>query len=71
MRKHAAEPTIQPSLYYTLGKLQIYKLREDYKRAKGSTYSLGEFHREFVRQGGVPLKLMRRILLPGDTSSTL
>ncbi len=61
-RRGAYNPTY---LYYTLGKLQIYKLREDYKRAKGSAYSLEQFHTDFVRQGGMPIKLMRQILLPG------
>jgi uncharacterized protein (DUF885 family) len=58
-------------LYYTLGKLQILKLREDYKKAKGKDFNLQQFHDEFVKQGGLPLKLMRKILLPGDQGSTL
>jgi uncharacterized protein (DUF885 family) len=67
-RRGAYNPTY---LYYTLGKLQIYKLRADYQKAKGSAYSLGEFHTQFVKQGGVPIKLIRRILIPGDTASVL
>lgn len=67
-RRGAYNPTY---LYYTLGKLQIYKLRADYQKAKGSAYSLGDFHTQFVKQGGVPIKLIRRILLPGDTASVL
>ena len=67
-RRGAWNPTY---LYYTLGKLQIYKLREDYKRAQGKNYSLHRFHSEFVRQGAIPIKLVRQILLPGDTSPTL
>jgi uncharacterized protein (DUF885 family) len=67
-RRGAYNPTY---LYYTLGKLQIYKLRADYQRAKGSAYSLEQFHDDFVKQGGIPIKLMRRILLPGDTGPTL
>lgn len=58
-------------LYYTLGKLQIYKLREDYKKAKGADYSLEKFHNEFIRQGSIPIKLIRKRMLPGDTGSTL
>lgn len=58
-------------LYYTLGKLQIYKLRDDYKAAKGKDFSLQKFHDEFVRQGGLPIKLIRKIMLPGDNGSTL
>ena len=58
-------------LYYALGKLEIYKLRADYRKAKGTAFSLREFHDQFVRQGGVPIKLIRRILLPGDTAAVL
>lgn len=62
-RRGAYNPTY---LYYTLGKLQIYKLREDYRKAKGAEYSLQTFHNDFIKQGGIPIKLVRRILLPGD-----
>ena len=67
-RRGAYNPTY---LYYTLGKLQIYKLRDDYQMAKGSGWSLKMFHDEFLKQGGVPIKIIRRILLPGDSGSTL
>ncbi len=67
-RRGAYNPTY---LYYTLGKLEIYKLRADYQKAKGSAYSLREFHDTFVKQGGLPIKLIRRIMLPGDTGSVL
>jgi uncharacterized protein (DUF885 family) len=67
-RRGAYNPTY---LYYTLGKLQIYKLRDDYKKLKGNAYSLEKFHNEFVSQGGLPIKLIRKILLPGDTGPTL
>ena len=67
-RRGAYNPTY---LYYTLGKLQIYKLRDDYQQAKGSHYSLKSFHDEFVRQGGVPIKVIRRILLPGNENPSL
>jgi uncharacterized protein (DUF885 family) len=62
-RRGAFNPTY---LYYTLGKLEILKLREDYKKAKGNAFSLETFHNEFVKQGGVPIKIVRQILLPGD-----
>ena len=67
-RRGAYDPTY---LYYTLGKLMIYKMREDYKKAKGSGYTPQGFHDEFVRQGGLPIPLMRRIMLPGDTAPLL
>jgi uncharacterized protein (DUF885 family) len=58
-------------LYYTLGKLQIYKLRADVQKARGKEFNLQSFHDEFVRQGGLPIKLIRRIMLPGDEGPTL
>ncbi|AMV29834.1 hypothetical protein VT84_35905 [Gemmata sp. SH-PL17] len=67
-RRGSYNPTY---LYYTLGKLQIYKLRDDYKKAKGADFRLQTFHDEFVRQGGLPIKLIRKIMLPGDTGPTL
>ncbi|MFO0798380.1 MAG: DUF885 domain-containing protein [Gemmataceae bacterium] len=70
--QEARRGTYNPTyLYYTLGKLQIYKLRADYQKAKGAAFSLRAFHDEFVRQGGLPIKLIRRIMLPGDTGPTL
>jgi uncharacterized protein (DUF885 family) len=70
--EEARRGTYNPTyLYYTLGKLEIYKLRDDYRRAKGGAYSLRSFHDAFVRQGALPLKLMRQILLPADTSGAL
>ena len=58
-------------LYYTLGKLQIIKLREDVKKAKGADFNLQKFHDDFVRQGGLPIKLIRRIMLPGEEGPSL
>jgi uncharacterized protein (DUF885 family) len=57
-------------LYYTLGKLQILKLREDYKAMKGEKFSLKEFHDEFMRQGAFPVKIIRKAML-GNDSPTL
>jgi uncharacterized protein (DUF885 family) len=70
--QEARRGTYNPTyLYYTLGKLQILKLREDYRKAKGPAYRLQTFHNDFVKQGGVPIKLIRRILLPGDEGPAL
>ncbi len=57
-------------LVYTLGKLQILKLREDYKKQKGDAFNLQEFHDKFMLQGGVPLKIIRKAML-GNDSPTL
>jgi uncharacterized protein (DUF885 family) len=66
-KRGTSDPTY---LYYTLGKLQILKLREDYKVMKGDQFSLQEFHNEFMRQGAVPVKIIRKAML-GNDSPTL
>jgi hypothetical protein len=57
-------------LYYTLGKLEILKLRADLEKKEGSQFSLRQFHDDFLKQGFPPIKIVRRALL-GDTSPTL
>jgi uncharacterized protein (DUF885 family) len=57
-------------LYYTLGKLQILKLRADLEKKEGEGFSLERFHDDFLKQGFPPIKIVRRALL-GDTSPTL
>jgi uncharacterized protein (DUF885 family) len=52
--------------YYTMGKLMILKLREDYKAKQGAGFSLQEFHDRFIRLGPLPLPLVRRAML-GET----
>ena len=57
-------------LYYTLGKLQILKLRADVQAKQGSAFSLKEFHNGFMQQGFPPIKIVRQAML-GDNSPTL
>lgn len=54
-------------LYYTLGKLEILKLREDYKKMRGSAFTLEEFHDRFMREGGPPIKIVRQAMLGNDS----
>jgi len=49
--------------YYTMGKLAILKLREDYHRQLGSAYTLQKFHDAFIALGPLPIPLVRRALL--------
>ncbi|HEY7058350.1 MAG TPA: DUF885 domain-containing protein, partial [Vicinamibacterales bacterium] len=49
--------------YYTMGKLMILKLRDDYKAKKGTEYTLRGFHDAFIRLGPLPLPLIRRAML--------
>lgn len=54
-------------LYYTLGKLEIMKLREDLKKKQGSAFSLETFHDNFMRQGFAPIKVIRKAMLHDDS----
>lgn len=54
-------------LYYTLGKLEILKLRSDVKAKQGATFNLQQFHDDFMKQGPVPIKIMRRAMLRDDS----
>ena len=66
-KRGTSDPTY---LVYTLGKLQIMKLRDDYKKKMGTAFTLQKFHDEFLRQGYPPVKIVRETLL-GDDSPTL
>jgi uncharacterized protein (DUF885 family) len=66
--KEAKRGTSDPTyLVYTLGKLEILKLREDYKAMKGGKYTLQDFHDAFLRQGTPPIKIVRKALLGNDS----
>lgn len=54
-------------LYYTLGKLEIMKLRDDVKAKQGAAFNLQQFHDDFMKQGPVPIKVMRRAMLRDDS----
>jgi uncharacterized protein (DUF885 family) len=60
-KRGTSDPTY---LYYTLGKLEILKLRQDYKKP------LLQFHDDFMKQGGAPIKIIREALL-GNTTPVL
>jgi uncharacterized protein (DUF885 family) len=50
-------------LYYTLGKLELLKLRADYKQQEGSNFSLQHFHDQILDHGMPPVRLLRSLLL--------
>jgi uncharacterized protein (DUF885 family) len=63
-RSEAMRGTFDPGyLNYTLGKLQILKLREDYKAQEGDKFSLKKFHDEMLKHGMPPIRLLREIML--------
>jgi uncharacterized protein (DUF885 family) len=63
-RQEALRGTYDPGyLNYTLGKLQILKLRDDYKAQQGDDFSLQKFHSELLNHGMPPIRLLREIML--------
>src|SRR5439155_1590731 len=54
-------------LNYSLGKMQILKLREDYKAQQGAEFSLEQFHNQLLDHGMPPIRLLREILLKDKT----
>lgn len=66
-KRGTSDPTY---LYYTLGKLEIMKLREDVKKKQGAAFSLEEFHNNFLREGFPPIKIVREAML-GDNTPAL
>ena len=64
----AMRGTFDPGyLNYSLGKLQILKLRDDYKAQEGANFSLEKFHNEVLDHGMPPIRLLREILLKDES----
>jgi uncharacterized protein (DUF885 family) len=63
-RAEAMRGTFDPGyLNYTLGKLQILKLLDDYKAQQGAEFSLQKFHNELLNHGMPPIRLLRELML--------
>jgi len=62
-KRGAGDPTY---LMYTLGKLEILKLRADYQQKMGAQFSLQDFHDRFIKAGTPPVKIVRRELMGAD-----
>jgi uncharacterized protein (DUF885 family) len=60
----AMRGTFDPGyLNYTLGKLEILKLRDDYKAQEGANFSAQKFHNELLNHGMPPIRLLRELML--------
>ncbi|MDP9104517.1 MAG: DUF885 domain-containing protein [Candidatus Eremiobacteraeota bacterium] len=57
--------------YYTLGKLEIFKLRADYEKKLGSAYTLARFHHDLLQYGDPAIPLLRPLLLGADDDGRL
>jgi uncharacterized protein (DUF885 family) len=63
-RQEATRGTFDPGyLFYTVGKLEILKLRDDYKKQERNNFSLKKFHDELLDHGMPPIRLLREKLL--------
>ena len=63
-RREALRGTFDPGyLNYTLGKLMIMKLREDYRQERGGNFTLKGFHDQLLSYGAPALPLLRETML--------
>lgn len=65
-RQQAARGTYDPGyLNYTMGKLMIRKLRDDWSSSRGGREAWKLFNDEFLSYGGPPIPLVRSQMMPG------
>ena len=70
-RREAERGAFDPTyLVYSVGKLMLLKLRQDYKQQQGKAFSLRSFHDTLLSQGTAPFWLHRQLML-GDDSGDL
>jgi len=73
-RSEALRGTMDPGYgFYTLGKLQLLKLRNDWKSQEGDRFSLIRFHDAVLNHGMPPIPMLRELLLrhPGGPDDAL
>jgi uncharacterized protein (DUF885 family) len=70
-RQQAARGTYDPAyLNYTMGKLMIRKLRDDWTATRGGRKAWRQFHDQFLTYGGPPIPMVRAQML-GRASGSL
>jgi len=68
-RQEATRGTFDPGyLFYTVGKLEILKLKDDYAKQQGNNFSLKKFHDQVLDHGMPPIGLLREQMLKGKTT---
>ncbi len=68
-RQQAARGTFDPGyLNYTMGKLMIRKLRDDWCATRGGQKAWKQFHDTFLGFGGPPIPLVRKAMV-GDAQN--
>ncbi len=69
-RQQAARGTYDPAyLNYTLGKLLIRRLREDWTATRGGRTAWRDFHDGFLSYGGPPIPLVRAQMMGGASEA--
>lgn len=63
-RQEAVRGTFDPGYgFYTLGKLQLLKLRRDLEAQEGSGFSVQRFHDRLLSRGAPPIRMLREWML--------
>ncbi len=71
-RREAERGAFDPTyLVYSVGKLAILKLRQDYEAQQAGKFSLRGFHDTLLRQGTAPLWAHRRLMLSDASDAIL
>lgn len=71
-RREAERGTFDPSyVVYSVGKLMLLKLREEYRAQQGRGFSLRAFHDALLANGTMPIRLHRQVLLGADDRAPL
>jgi hypothetical protein len=69
-RQQAARGTFDPAyLNYSMGKLMIKRLRDEWTSSRGGKEAWQAFHDEFLKYGGPPIPLVRKAMLAKETGS--
>ena len=69
-RQQAARGTYDPAyLNYTMGKLMIRKLRDDWAESRGGQKAWKAFHDQFLSYGGPPIPLVRQQMMGGKADA--
>ncbi len=70
--QQANRGTFDPAyLNYTMGKLMIRKMREDWTASRGGRSGWKQFHDQFLSYGGPPIPLVRKAMMGKDDKGTL
>lgn len=70
--QQSARGTFDPAyLNYTMGKLMIRKLREDWSATRGGKAAWKQFHDAFLSYGGPPIPMVRKAMMGADDKGSL